>query len=225
MALTWTTPINSLIRFAQMMAERLAMGLAERLGIGRFGYTVFLPREEHAKLDAEINYIECLTRRALFLIAATFGALPPLDPPASPAPPAATGAMPPSSPALPGARRPLRFRLTETARARTRETRLHEQPAEADGATSPREAPTPRTATLLPAAQLVRRYQALETVFENPWPHIERMRRLIWEKPGRLLPSSPQADAPGAHIPRINRRILRLLQGQVERAAQRLETG
>lgn len=219
MALTFPTPINSLIRFAQMMAERLAMGLAARLGIGRFGHTVFLPREEHERLDAEINYIEVITRRALFLIAATFGPLPPLEPRA--APPAPAGPAPSSSRALSGAPRALRFRLTETARSRARETRGHHHPAQAEWAKPPREAP----ATLLPAGPLVRRYQALETVFENPWPHIERMRRLIGEKPGKLLPPSAHADAPSAHIPRINRRILRALQAQVDKAAHRLETG
>lgn len=219
MTLTFPTPVTSLIRFAQMMAERLAVGLRERLGIGRFGYTVFLPREEHERLDADLNYIETVTRRALFLIAATFGPLPPLDSHATP--PVLAGPAPYSPLAVSGAPRALRFRLTETQRARDRETRGHHHPAQAEWAKPPREAP----ATLLPAGQLVRRYQALETVFENPWPHIERMRRLIGEKPGKLLPYSAQADAPGAHIPRINRRIIRALQAQVDKAALRLETG
>ena len=74
MFLTFPAHIISLVRFAQNMAERLAVGFARRLGIGRFGHTVFLPREEHQKLDAEIGYIELLTRRALFLIAVSQGA-------------------------------------------------------------------------------------------------------------------------------------------------------
>lgn len=221
MALTWTTPINSLIRFAQMMAERLSAGLADRLGIGRFGHTVFLPREAHQSLDAEITYIERITRRALFLIAATFGALPPLECPATAPSVRDAEAAPASNPAASRAARPLRFRLTETVRARAREMRDHTHPAQAEWARPPREAP----AALLPARQLVRRYQALEALFDNPWPHIERMRRLIWEKPGKLLPRSRAADAPSVYINGINRRILGALQAQVESAALRLDTG
>lgn len=217
MALTVSTPVNSLIRLVQMMAERLAVGLAARLGIGRFGHTVFLPREAHQQLGAEISYIESLTRRALFLIAATFGALPPRTEKPAPAGPAAPSSRSGAACGL----RPLRFRLTETERARAREPRAYRLPAQIEWAMPPREAP----AALLPARQLVRRYRALETVFENPWPHIERMRRLIGEKPGRLLPASLHASAPGAHIPGINSRILRALQAQVDIAAQRLETG
>lgn len=218
MALTFPTPINSLIRLAQMMAERLAAGLAERLGIGRFGHTVFLPRAEHQILEAEIGYIEALTRRSLFLIAATFGALPQLAPRASAAP---AGRAPSAPPPAPKAPRAPRFRLTEPARSPARKAAHPVHPAQIEWARPPREAP----AALRPAARLVRRYQALETVFENPWPYIARMRRLIGDKPSALLPPGSAADAPSRHILPANRRILRMLQGQVESAALRLESG
>lgn len=225
MALTFPTPVNSLIRFAQMMAERLAMGLAERLGIGRCGHTVFLPRAEHKQLAAEIAFIEALTRRALFLIAATFGALPPLAPRAGPAAPELKPAPKPASAPAPSqaSRAPHvpRLLLTEPLRSPTPKAGLPVHPAQIAWARPPREAP----AALLPAGRLVRRYQALEAVFDNPWPHIARMRRRIGRAPGALLPVARAADAPGPHIPLVNRRILRALQAQVERAARRLDTG
>jgi len=225
MFLTFPAHIISLVRFAQSMAERLAAGLAGRLGLGRFGHTVFLPCEEHQKLDAEIGYIELLTRRALFLIAAIQGALPQVARRAGAAPPVNS-----ETPARsPGAPRAPRFRLTEPQTIRARKTleirdpfghpALH--PAQAEWARPAPEAP----AGLLPAARLVRRYRALVAVFENAEPHILRMRRLIGQKPRLVLASGPASDAPSAHINMVNRRILRMLQAEAQGAARLLDPG
>lgn len=225
MFLTFPAHIISLVRFAQSMAERLAVGLAGRLGIGRFGHTVFLPREDHQRLDAEIGYIELLMRRALFLIAAGRGALPPVARRAGAAPPVKSGA-----PArLPGKPRVPLFRLTEPETLRARKTvdirdpfshpALH--PAQAEWTRPALEAP----AALLPAGRLVRRYQALAALFDNAEPHILRMRRLIWQKPRSVLASGPASDAPSAHINMINRRILRMLQAEAQGAARLLDPG
>lgn len=226
MFLTFPAHIISLVRFAQSMAERLAVGLAVRLGIGRFGYTVFLPREEHERLDAEISYIEHIMRRALFLIAAGRGTLPPLARGAGTPP----GQVKSDTPAcLPGARHAPRFRLTEPQPVRARKTKtarfpashpaLH--PAEAELIQVAREAPD----ALVPAGHLVRRYRALMDAVENPEPYIMRMRRLIGEKPRAVLSSGPASDAPSAHINMINRRILRMLQAKAQDSARLLDPG
>jgi hypothetical protein len=226
MFLTFPAHVVSLVRFAQSMAERLADGLAARLGIGRFGYTVFLPREEYERLDAEIGYIELLMRRALFLVAASRGTLPPLARGAGTAPGQAKSDTPAC---LPGARHAPRFRLTEPQPVRARKTKtarfpvshpaLH--PAEAELIQVAREAPD----ALLPAGHLVRRYRALMDVFENPDPYILHMRRLIGQNPRQVLSSGPASDAPSDHIAMINRRILRLLQAKAQGAARLLDPG
>ena len=225
MALNFPPAITSLIRMTQMMAERLAEGLAARLGIGRFGHLVFLPRATHQQITAEIRYIECLVRRSLFLAAAALGALPPASPRlrASPA-----GARPQSgaasggaSGAASGAPRPPRFCLVETARPGARRPVAARHPAQAEWAPGPHQA----GAGVRPAGGLVRRYLAIEGVFNNPWPTIARMRRLIAVRPRRIVPRLAGAVVSSAHINAVNRRILRALQAEVDAAAPLLDTG
>lgn len=66
----------SLIRFAQVAAEMLAVAIVPRLGLGRFGFTVFLPKPAYQAIAAELTFIEAMVRRALFFIAAMRGAIP-----------------------------------------------------------------------------------------------------------------------------------------------------
>lgn len=213
MALSFALHINSLIRFAQMMAERLAMGLEPRLGIGRFGHTAFLPRSEFQALAAEISFLEALTRRSLFLVAAVMGVLAPI---------AARAAAPalPGRGAMPVSRRP-RFRLTEVRKASVRKEVANLHPAQREWQAPPRS----RVAGMLPARSLVRRYWALVSVFADAAPYITRMRRLIAVSPRRLLPPGRIGPVPGPFIVPSNHRILLAMQANVEGAALRLDTG
>lgn len=216
MALSFALHVNSLIRFAQVMAERLAMGLGPRLGIGRFGHAAFLPRAEFAALAAEIGFLEALTRRALFLIAAVKGVLAPL---------AARAAAPSSQGkgAMPASRRPCGpcFRLTEAGKVSARKEAASLHPAQKEWQAPPRSG----VAGMLPTRSLVRRYRALVSVFEDPLPYITRMRRLIAVAPRRLLPPGRIGPHPGPFIVPSNHRILLAMQANVEGAALRLDTG
>lgn len=211
----------SLIRFAQIAAEMLAVTLVPRLGLGRFGFTVFLPRPAHDQVAAELTFIEAMVRRALFLIAAARGALdaPTAPPKARPAAGPAT-----SSAAAPrGARAPL-FRLTEPA-ARVRMGRKAILPSTAHpGAAT---APPLSEDTLLPAARLVRRLRALETVFLDPEANILRMRRLLAPGPEKILSRRGYDAARAASDNVVNFRLLGQVQGLVDGALlqMRLDTG
>lgn len=218
MALNFSPAITSLIRLAQMMAACLSAGLAGRLGIGRFGHLVFLPREAHQRIGAELRYIECLTRRSLFLAAAALGALPPVARPVAAPSSRSKRHTPPAGSA---ARRAPRFSLVEPARPPARRPASHLHSAQAEWT---RDA-DPAGEGLAPAAGLVRRYLALEGVFDNPWPSVARMRRLIAVKPRAIVPRLARAALSGAHINLVNRRILRALQDEVDAAAPLLDTG
>lgn len=210
----------SLIRFAQIAAEMLAVTLVPRLGIGRFGFTVFLPRPAHDQVAAELTFIEAMVRRALFLIAAARGALvaPAAPPKARPAArPAAS-----SAPASGRARAPL-FRLTEPA-ARVRIGRKAAPPS----TPHPDAAASPLTEdTLLPTARLVRRLRALETVFLDPEANILRMRRLLAPSPEKILSRRGYEAARAASDNAVNFRLLGQVQGLVDGALlqMRLDTG
>lgn len=203
MTQTLSAAARSLLIFAQVAAEMLALGLARRLGFGRFGAAVFLPRSEHRALSRELTDLEALTRRTLYLIAANAGPLPPTEQVgARNARPALQASRP--KPDTPRAARLPQFRLTEP------------QPRQHTGAsltppTLPARREDPIRATdLLPAARLVRRFRALTGVFEAPERHILRMRRLIAAEPRAILnlpaPESPPARTkPGtaAHLARL----------------------
>ena len=209
----------SLIRFAQIAAEMLAVTLVPRLGLGRFGFTVFLPRPAHDQVAAELTFIEAMVRRALFLIAAMRG---PLDAPAVPpkARPASGGAS--SAPAPPRARAPL-FRLTEpAARARIGRKAALPSTAQSDAALPPL-----TEDTLLPTARLVRRLRALETVFLDPEANILRMRRLLAPGPEKILSRRGYEAARAASDNAVNFRLLGQVQGLVDGALlqMRLDTG
>ncbi|MGE6697730.1 hypothetical protein ACQKH5_08575 [Hyphomonas sp. NPDC076900] len=212
----WAT---SLIRFAQIAAEMLAVALVPRLGLGRFGFTVFLPRPAHEAIAAELTFIEAMVRRALFLIAAARGAL--ISPPAAPnARPAPGGEAPAAAPRR--ARAPL-FRLAEPA-ARAPAGRKASPPSTPHpGAAAP-----PLTEdTLLPTARLVRRLRALETVFLDPEANILRMRRLLAPGPEAILSRRGFEAARAASDNAVNFRLLGQVQGLVEGALlqMRRDTG
>lgn len=209
----------SLIRFAQVAAEMLAVTLVPRLGLGRFGFTVFLPRPAHDQVAAELTFIEAMARRALFLIAAMRG---PLDAPAVPpkARPASGGAS--SAPASRRARAPL-FRLTEpAARARIGRKAALPSTAQSDAALPPL-----TEDTQLPTARLVRRLRALETVFLDPEANILRMRRLLAPGPEKILSRRGYDAARAASDNAVNFRLLGQVQGLVDGALlqMRLDTG
>ncbi|MBA4225923.1 MAG: hypothetical protein C0456_04760 [Hyphomonas sp.] len=211
----------SLIRFAQVAAEMLAVTLVPRLGLGRFGFTVFLPRPAHEAVAAELTFIEAMVRRALFLIAAARGALvaPSVPPKARPA----AGPAAPSAPASGRARAPL-FRLTEPA-ARVRIGRKAAPPSTPHPAAAA--APPPTEDTLLPSARLVRRLRALETVFLDPEANILRMRRLLAPYPEKILSRRGYDAARAASDNAVNFRLLGQVQGLVDGALlqMRLDTG
>ncbi len=215
----------SLIRFAQVAAEMLAVALVPRLGLGRFGFTVFLPKPAYQAIAAELTFIEAMVRRALFLIAALRGAIP-----AQAAAPRAPGeATRTSKPAIEasGYRRPAPcFCLTEPAEAPLPRLRpippLTSYSAAAAG-------PDPRLPEdiLLPTARLVRRLRALETVFLDPEANILRMRRLLASTPQKILTRRgyDAASAASDHI--VNFSLLESVQALADDAAGqlRLDTG
>lgn len=210
----------SLIRFAQIAAEMLAVTLVPRLGLGRFGFTVFLPRPAHEAVAAELTFIEAMVRRALFLIAAARGAL--IAPAAPPKAPSAAGPAASSALAPRHARAPL-FRLTEPA-ARVRIGRKAAPPS----TPHPDAALPPLTKdTLLPTARLVRRLRALETVFLDPEANILRMRRLLTPGPEKILSRRGYEAARAASDNAVNFRLLGQVQGLVDGALlqMRLDTG
>ncbi|WP_162786355.1 hypothetical protein [Hyphomonas sp. CACIAM 19H1] len=211
----WAT---SLIRFAQIAAEMLAVALVPRLGLGRFGFTVFLPRPVHEAIAAELTFIEAMARRALFLIAAARGALPREVSP-SKARPASSGRALPDAPARISA--PL-FCLTEPD-ARRRIGKKVPPPTPNPGDAAP-----PLTEdTLLPTARLVRRLRALETVFLDPEANILRMRRLLAPGPEAILSRRGFEAARAASDNAVNFRLLGQVQGLVEGALlqMRRDTG
>lgn len=199
---------NSLIRFAQVAAEYLALGLAARLGLGGFGHTAFLPKADYRAIAAELGFIELLVRRALFLIAVVRGILP--APPAKPSSAKARSAKvgPAAKPA--GPPRVPRFRLTERAKPARR------LPGAFPLYTAPRHpapsewacAPGAGAGGLLPAARLVRRLQALEAVFDGPEAYILRMQRLLSAGPHKIL---ARAAVPAAPLPGIDPQDYRIL--------------
>lgn len=215
----------SLIRFAQVAAEMLAVALVPRLGLGRFGFTVFLPKPAYQVLAAELTFIEAMVRRALFLIAALRGAIP-----AQAAAPRAPGqATRTSEPAIEtsGYRKPApRFCLTEPSEPPLPRLRtippLTSYPVAAAG-------PDPRLPEdiLLPTARLVRRLRALETVFLDPEANILRMRRLLASTPQKILTRRgyDAASAASDHI--VNFSLLESVQALADDAAGqlRLDTG
>ncbi|MFN7056275.1 hypothetical protein [Hyphomonas sp.] len=202
MSFALSAAARSLLIFAQVAAEMLALGLARRLGFGRFGAAVFLPRGQHRALSRELADLEALTRRTLYMIAANAGPLPPTEQPAARAPRPVPAATRPESHAPRAARLP-KFRLTEPQ---------PRQPANTPPAPTPlarREDPI-RATDLIPAARLVRRFRALTGVFEAPEHHILRMRHLISAAPCAVLnlpaPQRPPARTkPGtaAHLARL----------------------
>lgn len=216
----------SLIRFAQVAAEMLAVALVPRLGVGRFGFTVFLPKPACQAIAAELTFIEAVVRRALFLIAAARGAIP-----AQTASSRAPGeARPPSEPAVqaPDNHRkpPPRFCLTEPSVPPLRRLRpippLTFCPG-AFGNTDPRQ----REDVLLPTARLVRRLRALETVFLDPEANILRMRRLLAACPKKILTRRGYDAARAASDHIVNFRLLQDVQALADDAAGqlRLDTG
>lgn len=212
----WAT---SLIRFAQIAAEMLAVALVPRLGLGRFGFTVFLPRPVHEAIAAELTFIEAMARRALFLIAAARGALPREVSP-SKARPASSGRAPPDAPARISA--PL-FCLTEPDARRRVGCRKVPPSTPNTGDAAP-----PLTGdTLLPTAQLVRRLRALETVFLDPEANILRMRRLLAPGPEAILSRRGFEAARAASDNAVNFRLLGQVQGLVDGALlqMRRDTG
>lgn len=170
MTLMLSPPLISLVRFAQIVAEFFGLAMIARLGLGLTGRLGVLPRAEHRRALRELAEIEGLTRRAIFAMAAMQGPLPapPLRPqPATPRHVAAAA----NTEAAP--RAPI-FRLTEALpvaggrRARTTPS------------VSKRTSGGPALETdLLPAGRIARRLVALEAVFRDVYPHIQRMRRLI----------------------------------------------
>ncbi|MBY9065654.1 hypothetical protein K1X12_02010 [Hyphomonas sp. WL0036] len=198
---------NSLIRFAQVAAEYLALGLATRLGLGRFGHTAFLPKADYRAIAAELGFIELLVRRALFLIAAVRGILP--APPAKPSSAKPSSAKPGPAAKPAGPPRAPRFGLTERAKPARRlpgafplyTAPRHPAQAEWAGAGA-------RAGGLLPAARLVRRLQALEAVFDGPEAYILRMQRLLSSGPRKIL---ARAAVPATPLPGVDPQDYRIL--------------
>lgn len=216
----------SLIRFAQVAAEMLAVALVPRLGLGRFGFTVFLPKPAYQAIAAELTFIEAMVRRALFLIAALRGAIP-AQAAASRAPGEAMRMSKPAIEASGNHHAPApRFCLTEPAEAPLPRLRpippLTSYSAAAAG-------PDPRLPEdiLLPTARLVRRLRALETVFLDPEANILRMRRLMASTPQKILTRRgyDAASAASDHI--VNFHLLESVQAVADDAAGqlRLDTG
>lgn len=216
----------SLIRFAQIAAEMLAVALVPRLGLGRFGFTVFLPKPAYQAIAAELTFIEAMVRRALFLIAALRGAIP-AQAAAPRAPGEATRTSKPAIEASGNHHAPApRFRLTEPAEAPLPclwpIPPLTSYPAAAAGLN-----PRAPEDILLPTARLVRRLRALETVFLDPEANILRMRRLLASTPQKILTRRgyDAASAASDHI--VNFHLLESVQALADDAAGqlRLDTG
>lgn len=203
---------NSLIRFAQVAAEYLALGLAARLGLGLFGHTAFLPKADYRAIAAELGFIELLVRRALFLIAVVRGILPapPAKPSSAKASPAKAG--PAAKPA--GLPRTPRFRLTERAKPAPRLPGAFplytapRHPAQSEWARAPGTGASAGAGGLLPAARLVRRLQALEAVFYGSEAYILRMQRLLSAGPRKIL---ARAAVPATPLPGIDPQDYRIL--------------
>ncbi|MFN4025039.1 MAG: hypothetical protein ACK4MQ_09400 [Hyphomonas sp.] len=170
MTLVFSPPLISLVRFAQIVAEFFGLALIRRLGLGLTGRLGVLPRAEHRRALRELAVIEGLTRRAIFAMAAMQGPLP--APPPRPRPAtlrrAAAAASTEAAPRAP------MFRLTEAVPAPGR-NRARTAPS-----VSKLTSGGPALETdLLPAGRIARRLVALEAVFRDVHPHIQRMRRLI----------------------------------------------
>lgn len=210
----------SLIRFAQVAAEMLAVALIPRLGLGRFGFTAFLPRPAHEAIAAELTFIEAMVRRALFLIAALRGA-PVLQASPPEARPASSGA---SSAAAPRRARAPLFRLTEPAARNPIGRQTAPPTAPRPGAAA---APPFTEDTLIPTARLVCRLRALETVFLDPEANILRMRRLLAPGPEKILSRRGYDAARAASDNAVNFRLLGQVQGLAEGALlqMRRDTG
>lgn len=216
----------SLIRFAQIAAEMLAVALVPRLGLGRFGFTVFLPKPAYQAIAAELTFIEAMVRRALFLIAAMRGAI------STPEAGDRVSGMPVrrAEPGVPASGNPHapapRFRLTEPSEPPLH--RLRPVPPLTSYLGTPA-GPDLRPADdiLLPTARLVRRLRALEAVFLDPEANILRMRRLLASAPQRILTRRgyDAASAASDHI--VNFHLLESVQALADDAAGklRLDTG
>lgn len=222
MRVTFSATAISLIRFAQVAAETLAGALAPRLGLGRFGFTAFLPAPTHQAIAAELTFIEAMVRRALFLIAALRGALP-----AQASAPKAPSASANKS-ALPGragqVRAPL-FSLGEPA-ARAPVRRKMDHPSTAHSGMGAAAGPPPEE-ILLPVARLARRLRALDTVFLDPEAHILRMRRRLASGSQKILSRHGFETAGAAADNAVNYRLLGSVQSLVDGALlqMRLDTG
>ena len=216
----------SLIRFAQIAAEMLAVALVPRLGLGRFGFTVFLPKTAYQAIAAELTFIEAMVRRALFLIAAMRGAIP-AQAAAPRAPGMATATSKPAIETSSNTHAPApRFRLTEPSEPPL--PRLRPVPPLTSYLGTPA-GPDLRPADdiLLPTARLVRRLRALEAVFLDPEANILRMRRLLASTPQKILTRRgyDAASAASDHI--VNFHLLESVQALADDAAGqlRLDTG
>lgn len=207
----------SLIRFAQVAAETLAGALLPRLGLGRFGFTVFLPSGTYRAIAAELTLIESLVRRCLFLIAAMRGALPVRAAKAN-----ASRQVRPSPKALQSSRRPAapRFRLVEPPGPlpQPRRQSLPVRAASHAGKTPPQNGPRPAGEGLVPAASLVRRLRALETVFFDPEANILRMRALISATPQAILSRHVVKLTPPPGIEPVNHGLLVQIQDLADMA-------
>lgn len=219
MRATFSATAISLIRFAQVAAETLAGALGPRLGLGRFGFTAFLPAPAHQAIAAELAFIEAMVRRALFLIAALRGALPA---PVAPlrAPPAGA-----PSPARAGRVRAPLFSLADPP-ARRRLRRAADHPPAAHSGLGAATGPAPEE-TLLPTARLARRLRALDTVFLDPEAHILRMRHRLALGPQKILSRHGFETAGAAADNAVNYRLLGSVQSLVDGALlqMRLDTG
>ncbi len=216
----------SLIRFAQVAAEMLAVALVPRLGLGRFGFTVFLRKPAYQAIAAELTFIEAVVRRALFLIAAMRGAIP-AQTPGLRDPGEATRTSKPAIEASGNHRTPApRFCLTEPSKPPLPRLRPV-PPLTSYLGTSAGPDPCPADDILLPTARLVRRLRALETVFLDPEANILRMRRLLASTPQKILTRRgyDAASAASDHI--VNFHLLESVQALADDAAGqlRLDTG
>ena len=211
----------SLIRFAQVAAETLAGALLPRLGLGRFGFTVFLPSGTYKVIAAELTLIESLVRRCLFLIAAMRGTLPVRAAQQNPSPQRRPSVN------APQARRPPpapRFRLLEPPGPlpKLRRQSLPVRAASHAGKTTPQNGPRPAGEGLVPAASLVRRLQALETVFLDPEANILRMRALISAAPQAILSRHVVKQTPPPGIEPVNHGLLVQIQDLADMALSQM---
>lgn len=193
----YTPPIHihSLVRFWWDAAGYVMQAARQRLDLGLTGLKPFLPRPDRDRLAAMLSFFEPIVRRALYLMAAEMGALPPTNVNGengnSPKPTCNRSSLSPS-------RAPC-FRLREGAGSHT------SAPPPTVWRSGPRirflDEPSPvdlreyllAPDDILPAGHLVRRLAAINHALDNPGLYIKRIRHFLGAQIPIISPKEPPA--------------------------------